>query len=233
MNQIISQHGWALDCSVWDKLKENFIKDSWLWQDNDRGYYSSQSIVSNWIENNSSKNIKLLICHSLGTQLIEPKVISKASHIVFINSFYKFIPEDRERNLTIRTLQRMGRKFNSKQIKLMLNDFFRRSFLPNTIETNFQNSFQSKLKNINISILENDFRKLYLETESPKLISNKCNVLIIKSNKDLILRENSSNQFIKKLNKSQNNKPQVINIENAGHIINNFDVFEIIKKWLI
>ena len=40
MNQIISQHGWGLDQSLWNKLKEDIIRQNWIWQDNDRGYYS-------------------------------------------------------------------------------------------------------------------------------------------------------------------------------------------------
>ena len=66
MNQIISQHGWGLDQSIWDKLKEELIRQNWIWQDNNRGYYSNPNIKAKWIKNDSVKNKKVALCHSLG-----------------------------------------------------------------------------------------------------------------------------------------------------------------------
>ena len=40
MNQIITQHGWALDQNFWNNYKIEFQKKDWYWQDNERGYFS-------------------------------------------------------------------------------------------------------------------------------------------------------------------------------------------------
>ena len=53
MNQIISQHGWAFDSSIWLDLKEIYLKNNWIWQDSDRGYFNKNLCAPQWINNNS------------------------------------------------------------------------------------------------------------------------------------------------------------------------------------
>ena len=110
MNQIISQHGWGLDQSMWNKVKEEFIRQNWIWQDNNRGYYSDPHVKVNWIKDDSENNKKVVICHSLGIHLIGKEILREASHIVLINSFYNFIPSNNESKITMRTLLRMEKK---------------------------------------------------------------------------------------------------------------------------
>ena len=114
MNQIISQHGWGLDQSIWDKLKEEFIRQNWAWQDNDRGYYSDSCVKVKWIKSDSDKNKKVALCHSLGIHLIGKEILKEASHIILINSFFNFIPSNNESNITMRTLRRMEKKINTR-----------------------------------------------------------------------------------------------------------------------
>ena len=119
MNQIISQHGWGLNRNVWKKLKEEFIKKNWTWQDNERGYYSDYFIKAKWIKSDSDKNKKVALCHSLGIHLIGKEILKEASHIVLINSFNNFIPRNNESEITMRTLQRMENKINTSQVDHM------------------------------------------------------------------------------------------------------------------
>ena len=55
-----------------------------------------------------------------------------------------------------------------------------------------------------------------------------CNVLVIKSKNDLILDEDSSNNFIELLNKTLIKKPTVIELKNQGHCLTNLNLFKII-----
>ena len=71
MNQVITQHGWGFDQSFWDSYKEDFQKNEWYWQDNERGYFSKNVIQSKWIKNNLNAQIKMVLCHSLGSHLIQ------------------------------------------------------------------------------------------------------------------------------------------------------------------
>ena len=139
MKQVITQHGWGLDRSFWDIYKIEFQKNSWNWKDNERGYFSKNPIQHKWIKNNLNNQIKMILCHSLGSHLIEKTILNEASHIVFINSFNNFIPSGEKRNFILRSLKRMEKKIMKNETKNMLKEFIERSFMPNKISLDFQN----------------------------------------------------------------------------------------------
>ena len=232
MNQIISQHGWGLDQSMWNKVKEEFIRQNWIWQDNNRGYYSDPHVKVNWIKDDSENNKKVVICHSLGIHLIGKEILREASHIVLINSFYNFIPSNNESKITMRTLLRMEKKINSGEVRFMLEEFISRSFMPNQVDIKFKSIFNLNSKQINLKSLLKDFQKLYFQPITFDLFSEHAEVLIIKSKNDFILKEYASNEFINLLNNSQINKPKLVQIENQGHLIDNNYIVEILKEWL-
>ena len=232
MNQIISQHGWGLDQSMWNKVKEEFIRQNWIWQDNNRGYYSDPHVKVNWIKDDSENNKKVVICHSLGIHLIGKEILREASHIVLINSFFNFIPTNNESNITMRTLRRMEKKINTFEVRLMLEEFISRSFMPNQVDIKFKSIFNLNSKQINLKRLLKDFQKLYFQPSTFDLFSENAEILIIKSKNDFILREYASNEFINLLNNSQINKPKLVQIENQGHIIDNNCIVKIVEEWL-
>jgi len=63
MKQIITQHGWGLNKYFWDDYKVDFLKNNWHWQDNERGYFSTNNFhiytfgglkeTNKWLENNN------------------------------------------------------------------------------------------------------------------------------------------------------------------------------------
>ena len=232
MNQIISQHGWGLDQSMWNKVKEEFIRQNWIWQDNNRGYYSDPHVKVNWIKDDSENNKKVVICHSLGIHLIGKEILREASHIVLINSFYNFIPSNNESKITMKTLLRMEKKINSGEVRFMLEEFISRSFMPNQVDIKFKSIFNLNSKQINLKRLLKDFQKLYFQPSTFDLFSEHAEVLIIKSKNDFILKEYAFNEFINLLNNSQINKPKLVQIENQGHIIDNNCIVNILKDWL-
>jgi len=232
MNQIISHHGWGLDQSIWNSLKEEFIKQNWTWQDNDRGYYSDSCVKVKWIKTDSDKNKKVALCHSLGIHLIEKEIIQEASHIVLVNSFFNFIPTNNESNIILKTLRRMEKKINTLEVRYMLEEFIRRSFMPNQVDIKFKSIFNLNSKQINVKSLLKDFQKLYLHQSTFNLFAEHAEILIIKSKNDFILKEYASNEFIKLLNNSQLNKPKLVQIEDQGHLIDNNCIGKILKDWL-
>ena len=232
MNQIISQHGWGLDQSIWNDLKEEFIKQDWIWQDNNRGYYSDPFIKAKWIKNDSVKNKKVALCHSLGINLMEKEILKEATHIVLINSFYNFIPTNNESKIIMRTLRRMEKKINTHEVRFMLEEFIYRSFMPNQVDIKFKSIFNLNSKEINLGSLLKDFQKLYLQKSTFNLFSKHAEVLIIKSKNDFILKEHASDEFINLLNNYQINKPKLVRIEKQGHLIDNSCIVKILKDWL-
>ncbi len=232
MKQVITQHGWGLDQSFWDDYKVEFQKNGWYWQDNERGYFSKNINQSKWIKNNLNVQIKLIVCHSLGFHLIQENLLDEASHVVFINSFNNFLPSSQKRNLIYRSLKRMEKKIMLFEAEVMLKEFIFRSFLPNNISINFQKNFNKNLGSLNNNLLLNDLKKLYTAKNSLKSFDKNCNVIIINSKNDLILDQDSSDNFIKLLNKTLTKKPTVIELANQGHCLANLNFYQIIKRTL-
>ena len=63
-------------------------------------------------------------------------------------------------------------------------------------------------------------------------IQKNCIFIIINSKNDLILDEDSSNNFIKLLNKILTKKPTLIELSNQGHCLTNLNFYQIIKRTL-
>ena len=232
MKQVITQHGWGLDQSFWDSYKDEFQKNGWHWQDNERGYFSKNITQSKWIKNNLNNQIKMVLCHSLGSHLIQENLLNEASHIVFINSFINFLPSSKKRDLIYRSLKRMEKKIKSFEAEIMLKEFIHRSFLPNNMTINFQNIFYKNLKGLNNKLLLNDLEKLYTDKNSLKSFEKNCDVIVINSKNDLILDQDSSNNFIELLNKTLTKKPTLIELSNQGHCLSNLNFYQIIKRAL-
>ena len=123
MKQIITQHGWGLDQNFWNIYKKEFQKNNWYWQDNERGYFSKNGCQSKWIKDKSDNNIKMVLCHSLGFNLIQKDLLIEASHIVLINSFINFLPSSNRRNLILRSLKRMEKKKKKHETNDMMKEF--------------------------------------------------------------------------------------------------------------
>ena len=232
MNQVITQHGWGLDKSFWDSYKIGFPKNQWNWQDNERGYFSKNVNQSKWIKNDFNNGLKMVLCHSLGSHLIQENLFDEASHIIFINSFNNFLPSSKKRNLIYRSLKRMEKKIISFEAEDMLKEFISRSFSPNEININFKNMFYKNLGSLNKNLLLNDLKKLYTVNNSLKSFEKNCNVIVLNSKNDLILDQDSSNNFIELLNQKLTKKLTVIELSNQGHCLTNLNFYQIIKRIL-
>ena len=230
MNQIITQHGWGLDQSFWDIHKVDFENNNWSWQDNERGYFSKKNNQSKWIKNSSNSKIKMVLCHSLGFHLVKKSLLKEATHIVLINSFNKFLPTNQNRYKILRSLKRMEKKILNGETKDLLQEFIKRSFMPNNININFKNIFLKSLESLNSSILLKDLKKLYEEINLYELFNKNCKIIFIKSENDLILDKNSSYNFFESLNKIHYENITLLKLSNQGHCLTNLNLYEIIIK---
>ena len=124
----------------------------------------------------------------------------------------------------------MEKKIILFEAEIMLKEFIRRSFLPNNMTINFQNMFYKNLGGLNNNLLLNDLKKLYTNTNYIKSFEKNCNVIVINSKNDLILDQDSSDNFIELLNKTLTKKPTVIELANQGHCLTNINFYQIIKR---
>ena len=104
--------------------------------------------------------------------------------------------------------------------------------MPNNIDINFQKIFHKNLESINNPLLLQDLKKLYSEETFTKSINENTKVFVLKSKNDLILDNDSSNDFIELLNKKLIKKPILIELSNQGHCLTNLNLFRIINKAL-
>ena len=230
MKQVITQHGWGFDQSFWNNDKIAFQKNNWHWQDNERGYFSKVPNQSEWIFTNSDNKIKMIICHSFGFHLIKEKLFQEASHIVLINSFNNFLPLNDKRTSILRSLKRMEKKIKNFETKSVLNEFIKRSFLPNFLNIDINKIYKKNLESLKSTLLLSDLEHLYKEKNPPNLLNKNCNIIFIQSDNDLIVDQDSSNNFFHLLTKNLNKKPTFLKLFNQGHCLSNLNLYELINN---
>lgn len=232
MKQIITQHGWGLNKYFWDDHKVDFLNNNWHWQDNERGYFSTNNYQAKWIKSESKKEIRMTLCHSFGFHLMPKKILKEATHIVLINSFNNFLPLSNKRNFILRSLKRMETKIIKDEPKDMLKEFIYRSFLPNDMNNSFKNIFYKSLESLNKTLLLSDLKELYINRDFPVFLRKDCKIIFIKSENDLILDNESNNNFLDSLNKKLERKPILIKLAQQGHCLNNLNLYEILCNTL-
>ncbi|KGF96124.1 Biotin synthesis protein bioK [Prochlorococcus marinus str. MIT 9201] len=228
MKQIITQHGWGLNKHFWDDFKVDFLKNNWHWQDNDRGYFSTNHCQAKWIRSDSKKEIRMTLCHSYGFHLMQKKILKEATHIVLINSFNNFLPVSNKRNFILRSLKRMEMKITQNEHKDMLKEFIYRSFMPNDINNSFKNIFYKSIESLNKTLLLSDLKQLYMNREFPVFLKKDCKIIFIRSENDLILDKESNNDFLESLNRTLDRSPILIKLTQQGHCMNNLNLYEIL-----
>ena len=228
MKQIITQHGWGLDKNFWDTYKIDFLKKNWYWQDNERGYFSTNNYQAQWIKSDSKNEIRMALCHSYGFHLMQKTVLKEATHIVLINSFNNFLPTSDKKNFILRSLKRMETKIIKGATKEMLKEFIYRSFMPNDINNSFQNIFYKSLESLNKKLLLKDLKKLYSNRDFPVFLKKDCKIVFINSENDLILDKESNHDFLDFLNRTLEKKPILIKLAQQGHCLTNLNLYEIL-----
>jgi len=228
MKQIITQHGWGLDKNFWDTYKIDFLKKNWYWQDNERGYFSTNNYQAQWIKSDSKNEIRMALCHSYGFHLMQKTVLKEATHIVLINSFNNFLPTSDKKNFILRSLKRMETKIIKGATKEMLREFIYRSFMPNDINNSFQNIFYKSLESLNKKLLLKDLKKLYSNRDFPVFLKKDCKIVFINSENDLVLDKESNHDFLDFLNRTLEKKPILIKLAQQGHCLTNLNLYEIL-----
>ena len=126
----------------------------------------------------------------------------------------------------------METKIIKDETKDMLKEFVHRSFLPNDINNSFKNIFYKSLESLNKTLLLSDLKQLYINRDFPVFLRKNCKIIFIKSENDLILDNESNNNFLDSLNKKLDRKPILIKLSHQGHCLNNLNLYEILLNTL-
>ena len=104
--------------------------------------------------------------------------------------------------------------------------------MPRGINNSFKTIFYKSLASLNKNLLLSDLKKLYINRDFPVFFKKDCKIIFIKSEKDLILDNESNNNFLDSLNKTLERKPILIKLAQQGHCLNNLNLYEILRNTL-
>ena len=233
MKEIIAIHGWAGDSHQWLNWENIFKSCNWEWQTSERGYKDISPRTPKWNHKSNQIEIKrVAICHSLGSHLIDKEVLHSATHVVLINSFSRFIPCGKENRPIKLALNRMMNAINTPNEAAMLRKFHIKAYKPNYINVK---SSESNLLHISDSgrlILKNDL-KLLMNSDSLPIGLNTCSkVLIINSEQDYILANQTKEKLAEDLKNHLEVIPKIINLQDEGHSITKIKNIKKVKHWL-
>ena len=233
MKEIIAMHGWAGDSQQWLNWKKIFKSCDWEWQTAERGYKDISPHTPKW--NHDSTHLepkRVAICHSLGSHLIAKEVLYSATHVVLINSFSRFIPSSKENRPIKLALNRMMNAINTPNEGAMIRNFHIKAYKPSYIDVK---SSESNLLHISDSgrlRLENDLKLLMNSDSLPIGLKNSAKVLIVNSEQDCIIANQTKEKLAKDLINHLEAAPITINLHEEGHLITKVKNIKKIKHWL-
>ena len=233
MKEIIAMHGWAGDSNQWSNWEKIFKCCDWKWQTAERGYKAISPHTPKWNHNSNQVELKrVAICHSLGSHLIDKQVLHSATHVVLINSFSRFIPSGKEHRSVEMALNKMINAINTPNEASMLRKFLVKAYKPNHIDVE---SIESNLLHISHSgrlRLKNDLIRLINSDSLPIGLNTHANVLIVNSEEDYILANQTKSKLAEDLRNHLEFLPNTINLQDEGHSITKIRTIKKIKHWL-
>ena len=233
MKEIIAMHGWAGDSNQWSIWEKIFKYCEWEWQTAERGYKAMNPHKPQWkCKSNEIDLKKVAICHSLGSHLIDKQVLASATHVILINSFSRFMPSGKEHRPIQIALNKMLDAINTPNEAAMLRKFHIKAHKPNHIDIE---SIESKLLHISDSgrmRLKNDLIRLINSDSLPIGLNSNSNVLIVNSEQDCILANQTKAKLADDLIDYLAKEPQIINLQEEGHSITKIKNIKKIKQWL-
>ena len=233
MKEIIAMHGWAGDSTQWSSWIDFFESCDWRWQSAERGYKDINPYTPRWYNNIHHNRLKrVVICHSLGSYLIDKEILSSATHVVLINSFSRFIPRGKENRSIRMALNKMMNSINTPNEPSMLRKFHMKAHKPNDIDMGSKVSNPFHLSDAGRLRLKNDLKLLMNSDSLPTGLSTYAKVLVINSQKDYILVKQTKQTLTKDLINFLKTPPTIIELKEEGHSISKIKNIKKIKHWL-
>ena len=233
MKEIIAMHGWAGDSHQWSNWEKIFKSCDWEWQNSERGYKEMSPHRAKW--NHTSNQVELkrvAICHSLGSHLIDKEVLHSATHVVLINSFSRFIPSSQENRPVKLALNRMMDTINTPDEAAMLRKFYIKAYKPNHVDVKSSASNLLHISDSGRLRLKNDLKLLMNSDSLPIGLNNSAKVLIIHSEQDYILANQTKEKLVEDLINHLEALPKIINLQDEGHSITKIKNIKKVKHWL-
>ena len=233
MKEIIAMHGWAGNSNQWSNWEQIFKCYEWEWRNSERGYTALSPHIPKWNHNSNQVKLKrVAICHSLGSHLIDKQVLYSATHVVLINSFSRFIPSGKENRPIKLALNRMMDAINTPNEASMLRKFHIKAYKPNHIDFNSPESNLLHISDLGRLRLKNDLKLLMNSDSLPIGLNTHANVLIVNSEQDYILANQTKEKLAEDLINHLEAVPKTINLQDEGHFITKIKNIKKVAHWL-
>tara|TARA_Y100001968_G_scaffold201510_1_gene185051 strand:- start:26781 stop:27494 length:714 start_codon:yes stop_codon:yes gene_type:complete len=233
MKEIIAIHGWCGDSKIWEPWKKYFELNGWSWKNANRGYGAIPPINPNWSKSKSDTSQKrLLICHSLGSHLIDEKTLSNATSIILLSSFSQFIPDSKESRHLKKALEGMKRSLGTFNEKAMLKSFLSKVYLPHTTIPITHAQIVNEITTQGRAKLIDDLELLINTNGLPNSFPIKAEVLSIYGEEDSIVPKSSNNLLIKALKKHLHTQPTFWAISKEGHSLFISSILKQVANWI-
>ena len=235
MKEVIAMHGWGGDSNTWKKWSEQFRENQWIWKSVERGYGDLQPFRPNWGQS-SSKNYperRVVIAHSLGPHLIRSEVLEKATDVILLCSFSRFIPLGTESRYLKPALQGMKKQIGTPQEKAMLTNFLKKACQPESFITIPPGPIQTGLSLEGREKLLVDLELLIQTKGLPQGFPKHSKVLIVQGEEDAIVAPSAKSSLLNDLHKHLETEPTHWNLPHAGHLILQPGLIKRVRNWLV
>ena len=125
--QLLALHGWAGDQRCWQPWSLQAQRRGWSLVAAERGYGQLAPSQPGW---DPRVQRRIVLGHSLGPHLLEPRLWQSATAAVLLASFAAFVPEGRAGRPVRTALRGMAAQLKAGQAEAMLEQFLQRVAAP-------------------------------------------------------------------------------------------------------
>ena len=236
MMQILAMHGWAGHAGAWSHWRKHFEQGGSTWNVAERGYGSEKPIPPAWTtapKRNGPARTGLernvLIAHSLGLHLLPASVLEKASAVVLLGSFTRFVPDGRAGRSIGAALQGMQAALGTDQELPMLERFLDKAASPHALSALPPNPLLQGLTSLGRQRLQQDLDLLANCRTLPTGWPDTVPVLVVQGERDAVVPAESAQQLIDALG----HQPLTLHRGPTwGHALITPRVFVVVQRWL-
>ena len=234
MKQVIAMHGWSGDSNSWRGWSYFFKRNGWIWQSGERGYGELPMIKPQWQKQakQSLKTTRAVIVHSLGLHLLDREVLTKATHIVLLCSFSRFLPEGNNSRVLFTALKRMQSLIGTSQEGQMLESFLEKACYPDPTTTIPPGPITKGISSQGRVRLKDDLELLVKSKGIPAGFPRNAKVLAVDSEEDSIVVPEAKAILMKDLLNHLQTLPTHWSLPRAGHSLLSLGLGKRVQNWL-
>tara|TARA_B100001121_G_scaffold26245_1_gene20418 strand:- start:1911 stop:2660 length:750 start_codon:yes stop_codon:yes gene_type:complete len=242
MRQVIAMHGWSGDSTAWAPWERHFSHRGWLWQSGERGYGNRQACDPCWSEPTGTEASqspllsgpprRVVIGHSLGPHLINTAVLRRATDVVLLASFGRFVPEGPEGRALRTALKGMLKSIGGAGEATMLRAFLKRAAQPAGLEGLPPGPERQGLSQQGRECLRADLDRLIATTGLPSGFPKTARVLVVEGAEDAIVAPAASREHLQALTHHLEQTPAHWQLSGVGHALLVPDLLVRVQRWL-